>query len=88
MVVLIVLIDGHTTWLAAHDAAGFFSFPAALSQGEAFTPETVQLIVMQAFRLAFVIALIVILVETIQLVYRLVKQAFFPPQQPGIVTVD
>jgi hypothetical protein len=88
IVILIVLIDGHTTWLATHDAAGFFSFPTTLSQGEAFTPEMVQLIMMQAFRLAFVVALIVILVETIQLVYRFVKQAFFTPELPGPVIVD
>lgn len=87
IVVLFVLIDGHTTWLAAHNAAGFFSIPAALSQGADLSPETVQLIVMQAFRLAFVVAMIVIIVDTIQLVYRLVKQVFFTTEQPVIVAV-
>ncbi len=88
IVVLIVLIDGHTTWLAAHNAAGFFSFPTAFPQGTDLSPETVQLIVMQGFRLAFVVALIVIIVETIQSVYRLVKQVFFTAEQPVIGAVN
>jgi len=87
IVVLFVLIDDHTTWLAVHNAAGFFSFPTVLSQGADLSPETVQLIVMQAFRLAFVVAMIVIIVETIQLVYRLVKQVFFTSEQPEIVAI-
>jgi hypothetical protein len=87
IVVLFVLIDGHTTWLASANAAGFFSFLTTLPQGADLSPETVQLIVMQGFRLAFVVAMIIIIIETIQLLIRLVKQIFFTTEQPDIVAL-
>jgi hypothetical protein len=72
--VLFVLIVGHNAWLAQEGAAGFFSALEALPAGVAAPIETVQIIVMQAFRLAFVVALIVIGIETINLIYKLVKR--------------
>jgi hypothetical protein len=73
--VLYVLIAGHTAWLDAHGAGGFFASIEALS-GDATS--ATQSLGMHAFRLAFFIALIVTSIETIGLIYRLIKQAVLP----------
>jgi hypothetical protein len=72
--VLYVLIGAHNVWLGEHGITGFFPFTGALPAG--FTPsmDTVQIIVMQAFRLAFVVALIVTAVDTANMSYRLFRQ--------------
>jgi hypothetical protein len=68
--VLYLLVQGHTAWLAARDAEGFLmtleKFPELLEEG-------FQLVGMHAFRIAFVVALIVTAIETLVLSYRLVK---------------
>ncbi|MFO7943048.1 MAG: hypothetical protein R6U51_01930 [Anaerolineales bacterium] len=68
--VLALLVRAHTSWLAARDAAGFLmtleKFPELLEEG-------FQLVGMHAFRLAFGVALIVTSIETVVLIYRLLK---------------
>jgi len=68
--VLALLVRAHTSWLAARDAEGFLitleRFPELLEDG-------FQLVGMHAFRLAFGVALIVTSIETVVLIYRLVK---------------
>lgn len=71
--VLFVLLTGHNAWLAQQGAGGFFSFLDALDEIAISNRESVLIIGMHAFRLAFSIALIVISIETIGLVYKLIK---------------
>jgi hypothetical protein len=71
--VLYVLLTGHNAWLAQHGAGGFFSFLDALDEITISNQESVLMIGMHAFRLAISIALIVISIETIGLVYKLIK---------------
>ena len=80
--VLYQLVIDHTTWLAERNASGFFDTLAAFPQGAAPTPEFIQLLVMQSFRLAFGIALIVLVIETLNLVYQFIKKTFFSPKPP------
>lgn len=80
--VLYLLIDGHTAWLAEMGAAGIFGPLENLPASGEFTFETVQLLVMWAFRLAFVVAFIVAIVETLGLIYKLVRNALFPTEAP------
>jgi hypothetical protein len=66
---LILLVQGHTAWLNEAGASGFFSDLAGLSEGSA----GIQVIGMQAFRLAFGIALVVTAIETVSLIFRLIR---------------
>ena len=70
MAVLTLLVQGHTTWLAAKGSVGLFeSF--VLMPG--VTDGAWELIGMHAFRLAFGVALIVTAIETMAALYRLVR---------------
>jgi len=72
--VLYLLVSGHSAWLSQLGGmGGLFAPIEALSSGFMPQAEAIQLITMQAFRLAFTVALIVILIETGVLVYRLLK---------------
>lgn len=87
--VLGVLLSGQNAWLAAQGFAGFFSAIEALPQNGTPSMELVQVISAQAFRIAFIVALIVISLETINMVYKLIKQLvdkssaarILPPEQ-------
>ncbi|MGB2965231.1 MAG: hypothetical protein WBB69_14720 [Anaerolineales bacterium] len=71
--VLALLIQGHNAWLAARGASGLF-----------YTIETIsgiadgvwEVVGMHAFRLAFGVALIVTIIETLKSIYRLVRSRF------------
>jgi len=71
---LIVLLTAHNTWLAAHGVGGFLSILETLPQGDLSDEAVVQVIGMQVFRMAFIIALIVTAVDTVRQVYHLVKR--------------
>lgn len=68
--VLVLLVQGHNTWLAARSASGFFDALEAIPDiaGGAW-----EIVGMHAFRLAFVVALIVTVIETLVMFYRLVR---------------
>lgn len=68
--VLAILIDGHNKWLAARSAGGFLDAIEAIPGTAAGSWD---LVGMHAFRLAFVVALIVTLIEIITGIYRLIK---------------
>lgn len=84
--VLYVLITGHNTWLTQQGVAGFLPTLEALPDGSTPSMEMMQIISIQAFRMAFVIALIVTVLDTINMAYRLVKrsidQAVSSPTMP------
>lgn len=77
--VLYVLILGHNTWLTEHGVGDFFSFIDTLSAG-VMDQGAVQIIGMHGFRLAFFVAFIVISVDTVRMVFQLVKRQIIPPQ--------
>jgi hypothetical protein len=77
--VLAVLLSGHNAWLAEQGAGGFLSFLETLGESTFPNQESVLIIGMHAFRLAFAIALIVVSLETIGLVYKLIKGLFIRP---------
>jgi len=76
--VLYVLISGHNAWLNEQGVGGFLSFLDTLSEG-IFGQEATLILGMQAFRMAFIIAAIVISVDTVKMVYQLVKRQIIPP---------
>jgi hypothetical protein len=71
---LIVLLTAHNAWLAAHGAGGFLSVLETLPQGDLSDEAVVQIIGMQVFRMAFIIALIATAVDTVRQVYHLVRR--------------
>jgi hypothetical protein len=77
--ILALLVQGHNAWLAEHGVTGFISalerLPEDISSGT-------QLIGMQAFRLGFGVALIVTIVETIVMIYRLIRAGLKRDFQP------
>jgi hypothetical protein len=77
--VLSVLVNGHTAWLAENGGGGFFSTLEGLSASTITQPDFALTLGMQAFRLAFVIALVVVSIETLSLLYKLVKRALTKP---------
>jgi hypothetical protein len=87
--VLSVLLTGQNAWLAEQGYAGFFSAIEALPQNGTPSIELVQIISAQAFRIAFIVALIVISIETFKMIYRFIKQLIdkssstriLPPEQ-------
>jgi hypothetical protein len=68
--VLALLVQGHNTWLAARESVGFFEAIEAIS---GIKDGGWELVGMQGFRLAFVIALIVTVIETLTMFYRMAR---------------
>jgi hypothetical protein len=68
--ILFLLVQGHTAWLAEQGAGGFF---AGLEQLSESIKGGWQIIGMQAFQLAFGVALIVTMIETIVMVFRMIR---------------
>lgn len=77
--VLLVLITGHNAWLVEQGASQFLSFFEMLPQISEAGGTQAAIIGMHGFRLAFIIALIVTSIETVKMVYQLIKQLFSPP---------
>jgi hypothetical protein len=70
LVVLILLVQGHTAWLAARGSGGIFeTFEMIPEIGDG----TWELIGMHGFRMAFGVAFIVTAIETVVTLYRLVR---------------
>jgi hypothetical protein len=68
--VLFLLVQGHTAWLAERGAGGFLSTLTRLSTD---IVKNTQVIGMQAWRMAFGVALIVTVIDTLAVLYRLVR---------------
>jgi hypothetical protein len=80
--VLYVLVNAHNAWLAGHGTTGFFPFPGALPAGVTASMDALQMLVMQAFRIAFVVALIVTAVDTVNMAYRLLRRSMGSTASP------
>lgn len=68
--ILALLVQGHSAWLAAHGSAGFMVAIEMLEQNALVAS---QLVGMHAFRLAFVVALVVITIETLVSIVRMLR---------------
>ncbi|MGD8850235.1 MAG: hypothetical protein PVF18_10955 [Anaerolineales bacterium] len=73
IVVLTLLVQAHTEWLAARGVSGWV---ASLERFASDIQSNWQVFGMQAFRIAFGVALIVITIETLVLIFRLVQASF------------
>jgi hypothetical protein len=82
--VLYLLLAGHTSWLTQNQVGGFFTSIEALSMDAAGATEAIG---MHAFRLAFGVALVVTALETVGLVYQLIKRLLLPAS-PVAPTVE
>jgi hypothetical protein len=67
IIILALLVTGHNTWLAARTSTGFLAGIEAIEAG------SWELVGMHAFRLAFVVALVVTIIEVFASVYQLVR---------------
>jgi len=80
--ILFLLVQGYTAWLESHGPSGFFAAIERLSD----ISEGWQVIGMEAFRLAFGVALIIISLETLVMIFRFVranlKSGFSPKTLP------
>lgn len=75
IVILALLVNGHNAWLTARSAGGLFDALEAISD---IADGSWELVGMNAFRLAFVVALIVTVIEVIVTIYRLLRSKFSP----------
>lgn len=81
--VLELLVQGHLTWLAAHGSAGFFT---SIEKIETMLSSDLQVFGMEVFKLAFGVALIVTVVETIVLIVKLARGLFKKNPLAGLPT--
>jgi hypothetical protein len=79
--VLAFLVAEHSRWLASYDTQGLFSIFETIPEATPMPMDVAQALVMWAFRLGFFVALVVLVVETVQLIISLVRQVFFT--EPG-----
>jgi hypothetical protein len=84
--VLYVLIAAHNAWLTGHGITGFFSVPGALPAGVTPSMDSLQILIMQAFRMAFIVALIVTAVDTVAMAYRLLGRLISNASSPLLPT--
>jgi len=82
IVILALLVNGHNAWLSARSAGGIFEALGAISD---VADGSWELVGMSAFRLAFVVALIVTVIEVFVTIFRLLKVKFSPGVVPTVV---
>jgi hypothetical protein len=71
--VLILLLQGHNAWLAANGSGGFFESITGMATSNT---DNFQVFTMEAFRMAFGVALIVTIIETCVLLFKPVRNNF------------
>ena len=81
--VLVLLLQGHNAWLAANGSGGFFESITGMADS---LVENFQVFSMEAFRMAFGVALIVTIIETCVLLYKLVRSTMRKNQVPNFIT--
>jgi hypothetical protein len=71
--ILALLINGHTTWLVEHNAAGFFTAIERLPQGGQINTQAAEIVAMQVYRMVFIVALFGTVIDTLRIGWRLAK---------------
>ncbi|MGD8813028.1 MAG: hypothetical protein PVI78_00975 [Anaerolineales bacterium] len=84
--ILILLVQGHTAWLVEHGGGG--GWVAALESLPENLDGGFQIIGMQGFRLAFGVALIVTVIETLVMGYRMVRDTFWGGARPITIPLE
>lgn len=84
IVLLVYMIMAHNAWLAERGASGFLSMLENLPGGAIPAAGSVQIMVMQVFRMAFIIALIVTVIETVRQVYFLGRRLISGSSTPAV----
>lgn len=74
IVVVAVLISGHSAWLAQHAAGNFFGLLSNLPVGKASDAELTLTIAMYFIQWGLIIAMIVTVIETLEVGYRFFRQ--------------
>ena len=82
--ILLLLFQGHTMWLANHGGGGFL---AAFEQLADIVSGNWQIIGMQAFRLAFGVALIVTTIETVVMIFRMIRDSVVKGVSPVTIPI-
>jgi hypothetical protein len=72
IVILALLVQGHNAWLAARSSGGIFSALEAITSA---ADSGWEIVGMHAFRLAFLVALIVTAIEVLAGIYRLIRSS-------------
>jgi hypothetical protein len=80
--VLVLLLQGHNAWLADNGSIGFFE---TITRSVSTITDSFQVFTMEAFRMAFGVALIITIIETCVLLYKLVRNSLRKNQVPGFV---
>ena len=79
IVILYVLINAHSAWLASNGVESrWFSVFEYIPEIGKVSSEASQILVMWAVRLALIVAFIVASIETIQMTFKLIRNALFP----------
>ena len=84
--VLYILIAAHSAWLAGHGIVGFFPALPVLTVGATPSMDSLQVFIIQAFRMGFVVALIVTAADTITITYRLLRRLIGNASTPMLPT--
>ena len=74
IVVIAMLISGHAAWLAQHTGSGFFDLLGNLPISKITSSEQTLIIAMFAIQIALIIAMIITVIETIEVAYRFFRQ--------------
>lgn len=81
--VLSILLQGHNSWLAEHGSRSIFQALESLGTDLA---QNFQVVGMEAFRLAFFVALVVTIIETCLILYRLVRRSLAKSTIPVVTS--
>ena len=77
--ILLLLVQGHTAWLAAHGGGGLLGAIEGISD---IAHGEWQVVGMQAFRLAFGVAMIATMLETMLMIIRLIRERYMKGVSP------
>jgi hypothetical protein len=83
--VIAVLISGHAAWLAQHTGSGFFDLLSNFPEFLASDAQLTLAIAMYFIQFGLIIAMIVIVVETIEIGYRLFRQIMGWDSTPSLL---
>jgi hypothetical protein len=76
IVVIAVLLSAHLDWLAPYTDGTFPGFLGVIGNlADSPSQDTIQILVVQGFYIALLVALIVVSLETIGQIYNLVRQS-------------
>jgi hypothetical protein len=82
--ILGLLISGTSAWLVSQGVDSLILSLGGLPAGDILQMQQIELLTMQALRIAFVVALIALVIDTVRIAYHLVRNLFARPDLPGL----